>query len=287
MKLLKYFNKKNIFFLALFSTSLLYAYNSASIKPLFIDEKQEKIKYEEEYKLVSINPFYEGEKLAKEDEINYMQELKIISMQEFDDADTINTQKKARKKQVVKIEEKTLNKKEEINQDLQRKIGASIYEILAYEEILIEVDSKTNKMNVKVKINNEYKNIKTYKVSTAKKDIKKPLGIGNISKISLKPTWYPTQKTKNIFKERGIILPNEVPFGHKYNYMGAAKINLTHMLNDKEIYRIHGTSNEKVIETDESSAYIRMKNDEILELSSLLNEFAAIKNLNKIKVLLK
>ena len=44
--------------------------------------------------------------------------------------------------------------------------------------------------------------IKTYKVSTAKENVQKPLGIGNISKISLKPTWYPTQTTKkNKFKQ--------------------------------------------------------------------------------------
>ncbi|MEZ4694547.1 MAG: hypothetical protein R2837_11305 [Aliarcobacter sp.] len=39
-----------------------------------------------------------------------------------------------------------------------------------------------------------------------------------------------------------------VPPGHKYNFMGAAKINLTHKVDGKSTYRIHGTLNEKTIE---------------------------------------
>ena len=49
--------------------------------------------------------------------------------------------------------------------------------------------------------------------------------------------------------------------------MGAAKINLTHRINGKEVYRIHGTLDESTIGTNESSGCIRMKNNEVIELA--------------------
>ncbi len=48
-----------------------------------------------------------------------------------------------------------------------------ISQIKSYDKLIIEVDSKHN--------------IKSYKVSTAKSNIKKPLGLGSITSISLKP----------------------------------------------------------------------------------------------------
>lgn len=117
--------------------------------------------------------------------------------------------------------------------------------------------------------------------------MKKPLGEGTISKISLDPVWYPTEDTKKTFRKKGIELPSVVPSGHKYNFMGAAKINLTHKVDGKNTYRIHGTLNEKTIGTNESAGCIRMKNSDVLELASLLNDFADIKSLNSVKVILK
>jgi L,D-transpeptidase YcfS len=142
-------------------------------------------------------------------------------------------------------------------------------------------------MQVKAKIDNHFEEIKKYRVSTAKKDIEKPFGDGKITQITLNPTWYPTQDTINSFKKRGIILPSVVPPGSKFNYMGAAKINLTHEVNGKTTFRIHGTLDERTIGTNESAGCIRMKNAQVVELATLLNNFSHTKSLNDVTVVLK
>ena len=156
-----------------------------------------------------------------------------------------------------------------------------------FNSLIVEVDSKKNIMFLKGEENKKLTNIKSYKVSTARTNIKKPLGIGDITAISLEPIWYPTQKTLKAFRQKGINLPSAVPYGHRLNYMGAAKINLSHRVNGNEVYRIHGTINEETIGTYESSGCIRMKNSEVVELASLLNNFASIKSFDNIKVVLK
>ena len=195
-------------------------------------------------------------------------ELIQVSMDEFDKNNKL--EKKNTKKYV--------EKKEEVDTKLS---------VNDFEQIILEVDSITNKMVVKVKVDDGLKEYKNFVVSTAKKDVKKPLGEGTISKISLDPVWYPTEDTKKTFRKKGIELPSVVPSGHKYNFMGAAKINLTHKVDGKNTYRIHGTLNEKTIGTNESAGCIRMKNSDVLELATLLNDFADIKSLNSVKVILK
>ncbi|MCT7546721.1 L,D-transpeptidase [Aliarcobacter cryaerophilus] len=155
-----------------------------------------------------------------------------------------------------------------------------------YDELIIKVDSKTNVMELFAKNGENEEKIKSYIVSTGKNSIKKPLGVGRISQISLNPVWYPTQDTKKSFAKKGIILPNVVPPNHKYNYMGMAKLNLTHSVDGNTTYRIHGTLNEKTLGSNESAGCIRMKNNDVVELAILLEEFANIKTLNKIKVVL-
>lgn len=157
----------------------------------------------------------------------------------------------------------------------------------AYDSLIIEVDSSKNLMKVNAKYDKKIENLKTYKVSTAKKDIKKPLGVGQITSITLNPVWYPTVDTIQSFKKRGIDLPKVVKAGDKLNYMGSAKINLTHKVDGKETFRIHGTINEKTIGSYESSGCIRMKNSEVVELVGLLNEFIDFKSMDDIKVVLK
>ncbi|MBY0541615.1 MAG: L,D-transpeptidase [Campylobacterales bacterium] len=179
---------------------------------------------------------------------------------------------------VEKIEKAKIKKEDNLN---------PLSNIAKYEEILIEVDSINNYMSVKARIDNQIKDIKTYTVSTGKDNIKKPFGLGKVSKISLNPVWYPTQDTINSFKKRGIFLPNIVPPGNKYNYMGAAKINLTHEVDGKSTYRIHGTLNEKTIGTNESAGCIRMKNNDVVQLATLLNDFTDLRSLNDVKVILK
>ena len=155
-----------------------------------------------------------------------------------------------------------------------------------YDELIIKVDSKTNVMELFAKNGENEEKIKSYIVSTGKDSIKKPLGVGRISQISLNPVWYPTADTKKSFAKKGIILPNVVPPNHKYNYMGMAKLNLTHSVDGNTTYRIHGTLNEKTLGSNESAGCIRMRNNDVVELAILLEEFANIKTLNKIKVVL-
>ena len=197
-----------------------------------------------------------------QEELRYFEELKQISMDEFD--------REVKKEKPKKIEQKRAETT-----------------ILNYDEIIIEVDSITNSMSVKAKVDNELKDIKNYIVSTAKKNIDKPLGLGKVSQISLNPTWYPTKETLKSFAKRGISLPSIVPPGHKYNYMGSAKINLTHKVNGKNTFRIHGTLDEKTIGTNESAGCIRMKNSDVVQLATLINDFANINSLDKVKVILK
>ena len=155
-----------------------------------------------------------------------------------------------------------------------------------YDELIIKVDSKTNIMELFAKNGENEEKIKSYIVSTGKDSIKKPLGVGKISQISLNPVWYPTADTKKSFAKKGIILPNVVPPNHKYNYMGMAKLNLTHSVDGNTTYRIHGTLNEKTLGSNESAGCIRMRNNDVVELAILVEEFAKIKNLNKVKVVL-
>lgn len=168
-----------------------------------------------------------------------------------------------------------------------KKVDNLLSETGAYDSLIIEVDSSKNIMRVNAKIDEKLKNLKAYKVSTAKKDIKKPLGVGNITSITLNPIWYPTSDTIESFKKRGIDLPSVVEAGNKLNYMGSAKINLSHKVDGKDTFRIHGTINEKTIGSYESSGCIRMKNSEVVELVTLLNEFIDFKSMDDIKVVLK
>jgi lipoprotein-anchoring transpeptidase ErfK/SrfK len=162
-----------------------------------------------------------------------------------------------------------------------------IRNITLYEQLIIEVDSSKNYMVLKGKVDNKIKSIQSYKVSTGRKDIKKPTGEGNVTSITLNPFWYPTDETIEAFKKRGIDLPKVVPPGHKYNYMGTAKINLTHIVDGKNTFRIHGTIDETTIGRNESSGCIRMKNEEVTQLATLLNKFSDSKSIENIKVFLK
>lgn len=158
----------------------------------------------------------------------------------------------------------------------------------SFENLIIKVDSLKNIMFLKGKNKDgEIVDIKSYIVSTAKTSVKKPQGVGSITSISLNPHWNPTNKTIKVFRERGIILPSVVPFGDRLNYMGAAKINLSHKVNGQEVYRIHGTLSENTIGTKESAGCIRMKNKEVIELAFFLDKFSKFKSLNNISVILE
>jgi lipoprotein-anchoring transpeptidase ErfK/SrfK len=226
-------------------------------------------------------------------------------MDEFDKADDEKQAEEQAKKLVEKVKKQEVieNKKVLVNNQTIEKVEKKIEKkemleivvnnpeneptIFNYDELIIEVDANTNIMRIDAKINNKLKEIKKYRVSTAKKDVKRPFGEGKISKISLNPIWYPTQDTLKSFRNRGIDLPSVVPPGHRYNYMGAAKINLTHIVDGKSTFRIHGTLSEKTIGSNESAGCIRMKNSDVLQLATLINDFSQIKSLDKVKVILK
>ena len=168
-----------------------------------------------------------------------------------------------------------------------RKVDNLLSPFSYFDNLVIVVNSKNNTMTVSGRGKKLVKVLKTYKVSTAKKDIKKPLGEGNVTSIALNPIWYPTEDTIQSFKKRGIELPAIVPGGHKLNYMGSAKINLTHRVDGKDTFRIHGTLSEKTIGSYESAGCIRMKNEEVIQLVEILNEFIDYKSMDAIKVILK
>lgn len=231
------------------------------------------------------------ELMVSKEEMQYVEELRQISMDEFDKENEKQEQiikpkeeKKPKTQKIVKTYEKP---KITVSQNTQNSLESKEYDVSDYEQLIIEVDSTTNYMTVKAKINDKLEKIKTYRVSTGKDSVKKPFGVGKISQISLNPVWYPTQETKKTFKKRGIELPSVVPPGHKYNYMGAAKINLTHIVDGKNTYRIHGTLDEKTIGTNESAGCIRMKNGEVVQLANLINQFSSMRSLSDVKVVLK
>ena len=195
-------------------------------------------------------------------EINYLNEIK-----KFDLFENKNSKNQAVQDNILKNE--------------------PIRNITLYEQLVIEVDSSKNYMVLKGKLKDKLKTIQTYVVSTGKKEIKKPTGEGNVTSITINPFWYPTDETIETFKKRGIELPKVVPPGHKYNYMGSAKITLTHIVDGKNTFRIHGTIDEKTIGRNESSGCIRMKNSEVVQLATLLNKFTEEKSIENIKVFLK
>jgi lipoprotein-anchoring transpeptidase ErfK/SrfK len=85
-----------------------------------------------------------------------------------------------------------------------------------------------------------------YSVGTAVRGLKTyPLGLGKVTGISFNPWWYPTPYSRQVFRERGIVLPSAVPPGHPLNYMGPFKIALSHRTRKGAIYRIHGNNDPK------------------------------------------
>jgi L,D-transpeptidase YnhG len=97
-----------------------------------------------------------------------------------------------------------------------------------------------------------------------------PLGLGKVTRIDFKPTWYPTEYTREIYRAKGIELPKAVPPGHPSNYMGAFKIHLSHSTNHGYVYRIHGNNNKKRVGKRVTGGCICMDNDEGLELAKLI-----------------
>ena len=122
---------------------------------------------------------------------------------------------------------------------------------------------------------NGFEKIRTYRVATARKGLKKlPLGLGKITKIEINPAWHPTAYTRRYFTKKGIFLPRVIPPGHPLNYMGKFKISLSHWVPGKErVYRIHGVrpGDKKCIGKRVSGGCIRMLNRDGLELIKFIS----------------
>lgn len=310
------FMKKIFIIFILFVTNSFCISNDSDLEFVSSSPKIEALKIVKSY------PFNEGQNISKvppkpskkpitytQNELKYMEELRQISMEEFDKADEEKEQEESKnqnakpdistepiksevsktKVEIIKKSDTPINiEQSQIKEKVQVKIEPKPFnDISQYEQIIVEVDSLINIMTLKAKIDNQIKQLKTFRVSTGKIGIEKPYGDGKVTKISLNPTWYPTQDTIKSFRKKGIFLPSVVASGDKYNYMGAAKINLSHSVDGKNTFRIHGTINESTIGTNESSGCIRMKNSEVTQLAMLLKEFSDAKNINNIKVFLK
>ncbi len=259
---------------------------------IYIREKQaldiaEKTKKEKEVEIQKIKD--ENAKILVENQKIQKEKSLAEEQKKEEESKRIKAESESQKiKETLDIAEKTKKEKEvEISSQKINHMDI-ITQIDTFEKLIIKVDSQKNIMFLKGKNKDgEIIDIKSYIVSTAKTSIKKPQGIGSITSISLNPQWNPTSKTLKVFREKGIILPSVVPFGDNLNYMGAAKINLSHKVDGREVYRIHGTLSENTIGTNESSGCIRMKNKEVVELATLLDKFSKIKSLNNISVVLE
>ena len=107
-----------------------------------------------------------------------------------------------------------------------------------------------------------------YSVGTAVRGLKTyPLGLGTVTGISFNPWWYPTPYSRQVFRERGIILPSAVPPGHRLNYMGPFKIALSHRTQKGAIYRIHGNNDPKRVGRRVTGGCFVMNNPDGLALA--------------------
>lgn len=196
---------------------------------IILIKKGKALAEEEERKEQEIKKKIEAETQKIKSEI----EEKIKEEQEFTE--------RFRKEKEEEIREKAEIENQEIKEErdkafIKEKISAPKINHITnldntddFENLVIKIDSLKNIMLLKGKYKDgKIIDIKSYVVSTAKTSIKKPQGTGTITSISLNPDWNPTSKTIKVFKDRGINLPSVVPYGDKLNYMGAAKINLSH-----------------------------------------------------------
>lgn len=110
--------------------------------------------------------------------------------------------------------------------------------------------------------------LRQYPVGTVVRGLKTyPKGLGRVTAITFKPWWYPTPYSRQVFRERGIVLPTAVPPGHPLNYMGPFKISLSHKTSKGAIYRIHGNNNPQRVGRRVTGGCFVMNNDEGLELA--------------------
>ncbi len=111
-----------------------------------------------------------------------------------------------------------------------------------------------------------------YRVGTAVRGLDiYPLGRGQVTAISFNPSWHPTPYCREVFRERGIVLPPVVPPGHPLNYMGPVKISLSHRTRKGAIYRIHGNNNPGRVGRRVTGGCFVMYNNDALDLARTIS----------------
>ena len=186
-----------------------YPYSSGQKLDEEVESKNNQDKFKED----------NSENVYTQEELKFVEEIKRISMEEFDNSieeekitqtpaqieikpknipikpiiqevtpkiepkaqEEISVEKVERiekvEKKVEKVENKFIEKAPELKKE---NIQKPIFSVSSYDEVLIEIDSTTNIMNLKAKVNNNYEEIKTYisdhlpiyiEINTSKKGI--------------------------------------------------------------------------------------------------------------------
>jgi L,D-transpeptidase YnhG len=139
----------------------------------------------------------------------------------------------------------------------------------ARKSYYIEISISRNKLVLFDKgTDGELTPLAEYPVGTAVRGLDTyPLGMGKVTAIYFNPWWHPTPYSRQVFRERGIILPAAVPPGDPLNYMGPFKIALSHKTWKGAIYRIHGNNDPKRVGRRVTGGCFVMKNDDGLALA--------------------
>lgn len=95
---------------------------------------------------------------------------------------------------------------------------------------------------------------------------------GKIKRIELNPYWRPTEKTKIDYKKKkGINLPEVIKPGDPRNTLGAAKIIIQfENLEEPKPIHIHGTNEPESIGKKITRGCIRLKDEDILEITKIV-----------------
>ena len=133
----------------------------------------------------------------------------------------------------------------------------------------VEISVSGNRLSLFEKADNGGRvAVAEYAVGTATRGLDTyPLGLGKVTAIQFNPWWYPTPYSRQVFRGRGIHLPERVPPGHPLNYMGPFKIALSHKTWKGAIYRIHGNNNPSRVGRRVTGGCFVMDNTEGLKLA--------------------
>ncbi|HJV36440.1 L,D-transpeptidase [Geomonas sp.] len=133
----------------------------------------------------------------------------------------------------------------------------------------VEISISRNRLTLfEKKANGDKVEVVDYPVGTVVRGLKTyPLGLGKVTGIYFNPWWHPTPYSRQVFRERGIILPDAVPPGDPLNYMGPFKIALSHRTWKGAIYRIHGNNDPKRVGRRVTGGCFVMNNDQGLSLA--------------------